>query len=668
MLIAFNQKIILMNLKFLQTNTPKLTTIWILLLSGLMLLSGCNPEGFINKVKYRGEKYINTCETFTADINKLIQNNSKPGILKVSRYDNTDFPYFYLEPGQAEVKDDTLFLRLIDDLPYEQYLDKGVAVLVNASYKASDDLKAMAMKPSGNLATLVVDRAYYLKHRKPFFMYKIPVNGTELAGKQLMLNFSVAKYDKKGNLKNYFCESDTQPLGIAMPACCTTTPWEGSQLQSVVDFPEISVMDEQFKYKGFTGTIDVLFPESKSDWIDSTFQVNLIQSYIHKYKDLGYKITRIDLSGWASPGGKETYNLKLSQKRADALKEGLKALNGSIKGLEITAGGMGEDWGRVEFLTKVSTRLMSDEKDQALEIYRDPSLTNDQREAKLRRKKFWDILVDDALIPARHTFVVMDFEYDGQGGTLQRFAERLPVASARLEEVAQTIFKVSPYAEGMQVEQEMATINQLLTQKASPNLYAMRATYHLAGKDYQNTIADLERAASFRDANSAKYNNASQGYKVILADEYDLDKKKELLEEFNQLTKNNPGDSRLFFNRAIIMEKMGLLNAALSEYDALLDGKTPTDAQLNNRGVSKLKANMFTEAAADFTEALSLNPEMAEAYYNLAAINAYKGLTRKTLEFLDKAIERNPDYQNYIFNNPVFSVMSEDPRFDKYRE
>jgi len=656
-----------MNRKFLQANTS-IFSAWILLLSASMIISGCNPEGFINKVKYRGEKYINTCETFTADINKLIQSNSKPTVLKVSQYDNTDFTYFYLEPGQAEVKGDTLFMRLVSDLAYEQYLDKGVAVHVNASYASPDALKSMEKSPSGSLETLIVDRAYYLKNRKPFFMYKIPVNGVELAGKQLMLSFAVAKYDKKGNLKEYFCESNSQPIGIGMPACCTATPWAETQLQSVVDFPDINVQDEQFKYKGFTGTIDVLFPESKSDWIDSTFQVNLIQSYIYKYKDLGYKITRIDLSGWASPGGKESFNLKLSQRRAESLKEGLKALNGSIAGLEITAGGLGEDWGRVELLTKASTRLMSDEKDQALEIYRDESLTNDQKEAKLRKVKFWEILVDDALIPARHTFVVMDFEYAGQGETLKRFAERLPVASSRLEEVAQTVFRVTPYKDGMQADQEMATINQLLTEKASPNLYAMRATYHLADKDYQNTIADLERAASFRGSNSTMYSVASQGYKILLADGYDADQKKELYNEFNRLAENNPGDRKLFFNRAILMEKMGLLHAALAEYDALLDGKTPTAAQLNNRGVSKLKANMFTEAAADFTEALNADPNLAAAHYNMAAVHAYKGLTRKTLESLDKAIEGNADFKGYIFNNPVFSIMSEDPRFDKYRE
>ncbi|MEM6806164.1 MAG: hypothetical protein AAF696_32500, partial [Bacteroidota bacterium] len=238
-----------MNPKFLQTNTSKFSS-WVLLLAAFMFVSGCNPEGFINKVKYRGQKYINTCETFTADINKLIQSNSKPAVLKVSQYDNTDFEYFYLEPGQAEVKDDTLFLRLINDLAYEQYLDKGVAVHVNASYQSPDALKSMEKQASGSLETLIVDRAYYLKNRKPFFMYKIPVNGVELAGKQLSMSFAVAKYDKKGNLKEYFCETNTQPLGIAMPACCTATPWEETQLQSVVDFPEISVTDEEFKYKG----------------------------------------------------------------------------------------------------------------------------------------------------------------------------------------------------------------------------------------------------------------------------------------------------------------------------------------------------------------------------------------------------------------------------------
>lgn len=633
-----------------------------------MLVSACKPEGYINTVKYNGEKHINTCETFTADINKLVSYNNDPSVLQVAKYDNSDFDYYYLEPGQFEIKNDTLNFRLAQDLKYEQYLDKGVAVLVSASYRAVDNLGTLETNRSGDIGTLKVDRTYWIENRRPLFLYKIPMNGAELAGKQLMLSFAVAKYDKQGNLKNFFCQTDAQPLGPATPSCCTSGPWANTRLQSIVDFPDISANEAGFKYKGFTGTIDVMFQENSFDLgDDSTFNTLLIQAFINKYKNLGYKITRIDLSGWASPGGKESLNMKLSQARAEALIEGLKSLNGTLEGLEISGKGMGEDWERVKFKTRTST-LTADEKDQVLAIANDPALTNDQKEAKLRKVSFWEQLVEEVLIKARHTFCVMDFEYAGTGETLERFTERLPVASRELEDVANEVITVSPFKEGMNMDEAMASLNDILTKKASPNLYAIRATYHLAQDNISDAIADLERASSFRDAKSVEYANAVQGYKVLFADNYAFDQQLQMYKDFTELTQKNPGDRKLFFNRAILMDKIGFLSGALAEYDALLDGQTPTDANMVNRGVAKLKSNMFSEAEVDFKDAVRLNNQIAEAYFNLAAISAYRGLTRKTMEYLDQAIALKPSFKEFIFNNPVFSAISEGPEFDKYRQ
>ena len=190
---------------------------WIAVFAVLALTS-CKPEGFINKVKYRGETYVNTCESFTADVNKLIAANSNATTLSISEYDNTDFTYFYLEPGQFEVKGDTLYARLANDLEYGQYLDKGVAVEVTASYAASPSLASMESDAAGDLGTLKVDREYYIANRRPFFLYKFPLGGSSIAGKQLMLSFAVAKYKKNGDLKNYFCETDATPIGTATPS------------------------------------------------------------------------------------------------------------------------------------------------------------------------------------------------------------------------------------------------------------------------------------------------------------------------------------------------------------------------------------------------------------------------------------------------------------------
>ena len=76
---------------------------------------------------------------------------------------------------------------------------------------------------------------------------------------------------------------------------------------------------------------------------------------------------------------------------------------------------------------------------------------------------------------------------------------------------------------------------------------------------------------------------------------------------------------------------------------------------------------MITEAENDFEAALKLDANNGAVLFNMACLNAYQGNTFKTIDYLDKAIAANPDYRDMIFNNPVFSVLSEDPRFDKYR-
>ncbi|MDP5172727.1 MAG: hypothetical protein NWR72_20990 [Bacteroidia bacterium] len=656
-----------MNPTTVRSSFPPSTFVWIALLAMLSLTS-CKPEGFINKVKYRGETFLNTCETFTADINKVISANSNASKLAVSEYDNTDFNYFYLEPGQFEIKGDTLYFRLASDLEYAQYLDKGIAVHVNASYKAVSQLASLESDAAGDIGTLKVDREYYIANRKPFFVYKFPLAGKDLAGKQIMLSFAVAKYKASGDLKSFLCETEATPIGTAMPSCCTAARWEPVGLQSVVGAPKLDVKAESFRYAGFTGTIDVMFMENSAKLSDdSSFSTMLITSFVKKYADLGYKITRLDLTGWASPGGTVKLNENLSQARADALKQGLTALNGNIEGLEINAKGMGEDWDRVKLLTEISS-LTREQKDQVYAIADDATLALDQKEAKLRKVAFWDTLVEEVLVKARHTFCVMDFKYEGSQATIDRFAERLPVASQALEQVASTVISAKPYTKGADIQAGLASLNDLLTKKASPNLYAMRADYYIAQGNISGAVADLERAAQFRDAQAGNYQAAAQGYKITFADSYSFEEKQALYNQLSQLTRERPNDREVFFQRAIIMDKLGLLDAALGEYDKLMDGSTPTAAQLNNRAVARLKGNMVTMAKADFLAAAAADPKLAEAEYNLAVVCAYQGLSRETETHLDKAIALDNKYKGMILNNPVFSVMSGLPRFDKYRE
>ncbi|MEM6261767.1 MAG: tetratricopeptide repeat protein [Bacteroidota bacterium] len=634
-----------------------------LLLTATILVS-CKPEGFINKVKYRGESYVNDCESFTEKVNKLIESNTSPYKLQVSKYDNTDFDYYYLEPGQFEVKGDSLLFRLKDDLNYPTLLDKGVAVQVHVRYRAADMVRSLEKDTAGSVGTLVVDREYYIANRKPFFYYKVPLDGKEVAGKQILLSFSIAKYNNLGDLKKYYCQSEEKPFGIAEPACCTAKPFENTRLQSVIELPDLQLKAQKFVYGGFTATMDIIFPESEYTFADSLLAIG-VQSYLEQFEGMGYQAKSVSIKGFASPGGVESRNIELADIRAKVIHDRLAELNADRQDLTLSYAGGGEDWLRVEELTQRSS-LTSEEKDQVIAIVRE-DIPNDDKEAKLRLVPFWEQLVEEVLIRTRHTYIKVDFVYKGDEKVLERYSTALPIYSTDLKNVAKTEFVARPYAQGASNEDNLTTLEQILQKKASANLYALRATYAVADKNYDKAIADLEKAQEL-DPKNERVAAALQGYKILFADAASQEEKMKIYNEYSKVVQNNPGDRGLFFNRAVLMDKLGFISGALIEYNMLLEGNAATPANLNNQGVAMLKTNMFTEASQNFEKAIEADPNLGEAYFNLATIYAYRGLTSESVRYLDKAIAISPSYKKMILNNPIFSVVSEDPKYDKYRE
>lgn len=631
-----------------------------------LTLSSCKPEGYINTVKYDGKKVVNTCESFSEEVSRVIDANRSANLLQVARGDNSDRAYFYLDRGQFEVKNDTLFFRLNQDFEYRNYLDKGVAVWVNVAYQTPEGIRDIELPAEGAVGRIVVDRPYYVANNKPEFSYKIPLGGQPVAGKQILLSFGIAKYTKAGDLKKVFCETEAAPIGTATPGCCTDVPWNTAQLQSVIDLPKLEVKDESYRYRGFTGTLDILFNESSFAVPDTVMGPLMIQAFVDKFKKFGYDIQTINLTGYASPGGKEPYNEKLAQKRAETILKRVEFLQQQFPNLKITAEGKGEDWARVKEYTQSTAKLTAEQKNEVLSIIAEP-ITNDEKEAKLRKVPYWTILVDEVLIKARHTFSVHDYAYAQPGMTIDAYPNRLPINSRELEQVAAKVIAVTGYKPGVNAKEQINSINDLLTRKATSNLYAMRASYHLASDNLDYAVNDLEAAQKISDRGDDYYSRIAKGIRLTYLDTYDLPKRKSLFQDYTTLTQQNPGDRTLFFNRAVILEKTGALSSVLKEYDALLEGETPTAAQLNNRGVARLKASMVTMALADFQAATQKDPNLAEAHYNLAVAAAWKGLSRQSVDALKKAVELNPKYKAMALNNPAFAVLAQTPLFDSFR-
>lgn len=631
--------------------------------AAVMAFSACTPEGVINKTKYNGEKITNTCDSFKEEIQSIISANSNTAKLVVAEEDNSDIDYYYLEPAQYEIKDEVLNFRLAGDLEYEKYLTKGVAITVKASYSSLDHLNSMEKSPSGEAGALKVDRVYYDANKEPVFMYKMPlaVSEKDLSGKQIKLSFTVEKYNKKGTKKKVLCNSQEVPLGPVSPACCTFQPWDGANPESVIALPDVKINDENYKYRGFTGTLDLIFPENSVKF-DQNLLTTAIKDYIKKYTDVGYKVTSINLEGWASLGGKEDKNQELSERRAKAVYDDLKkSLADST--IEVTSAGRGEDWNRLTLLTKASA--LNGEEQQAVLNIANGAGTNDEKEAEMRKLAFWKKLVDEVIVNTRHTFATFKFDYAPDKMWVEYYPSQMPVISDELVRVANETMTVGAYKEGGDLKKGMRVLDILIGNNKKPNLFAMRSTYQFGGGNFQAAIKDIDDALAL-DNNNMQYALAALAYKTKYANNYTLDQRMEMMDQYNDYAVRYPDNKSLYFNRAVMMDKIGFISGALAEYDELLDGSTPSAANLNNRGVAKLKTMRTTEAEADFLAALDKDNTLAPAYFNLALIYAYRGLSSKTVEHLQKAIDRDATLKGRIASNPAFSVMKGNPEFQKF--
>mgnify|MGYP006267820969 CR=1 FL=1 len=632
----------------------------------VLLLAACQPEGLINKVKYEDNKYLNTCQSFQEEVAALTEANRSPLRLPVSEQNHTRFSFFHLEKGQYEIKRDTLYLRLQQDLNYGRFLDEAVAIEVRPSYRGDASAVEPAARQSGRLPTLVIDRDYFVAHQRgPYLLHKFPLAGHDLTGKQLSLSFAIAYYGPADSAAFYYCETDSLPLGRIQPSCCGERLWRGVTLPTVVMQPELDLAPQTFVYQGFTGTVDVRFrPNSTDPSDDSTFSVGLIQRYIDQYGQSKYAVDKMALYGFASPTGRATYNQTLSQRRAASLKQGLAALNVGLDTANIIARGYGEDWRRVRAMVPYAS-LSSEQKQCVAEIAADTSLTDDQREYALRRLPYYPQIKTEILGPARHTLATLRFAYDGVLPTVRAYRDRLPLSSPELWRVANAVFDVMPYEQAPDPELAFQVLDEVLTRTASPELYALRADYHLHRGDLKAALSDLEIASRFRGPESAQYLAAIEGIKVSYAGELSGREQQALLTQYETWLQIDNTDLTLANNRVVLLEKMGWLSTARQ---AMGQDLVNAAAWHNNRGVLAFKAFCLDEAQAAFETALRQDADLAEAHFNLAALYAYRGLPVETLRYLDRAIALQPGLKQHIFNNPVFSVVSEDLRFDQYRE
>jgi tetratricopeptide (TPR) repeat protein len=374
----------------------------------------------------------------------------------------------------------------------------------------------------------------------------------------------------------------------------------------------------------------------------------------------------MDIKGYASQGGTEDYNLKLSDRRVKAAQKDLEKFYKDKPTLTIEAKGYGEDWDRFEKFTQTSGSLSQEDKAAVLAVYQE-AITADQKEEKLRTLACWDSLVSSVLQYCRHTFVNFSFEYKPDMMYTENYATATPVlAPELLNNVALKQMTIGKFKSGEDIQKGLKILNLLLNNNKKPNLYAMRSTFYFGNNDITNAIKDIESALAL-DKTNTQFAMTSLAYKTKIASSYTINERIALLEQYNEYAATMPGDKALAMNKTVMLDKIGFITGALAEYENLMKGEESASA-FNNRGVAKLKTNRFSEAEADFMEASEKDAKLSEPYFNLALVYAYRGLPEKTMASLDKAIQINPKMKGLVASNPVFNVLfTNNAEFGKYK-
>lgn len=631
-----------------------------------LLGTACGPKDLINKTKYGGKNYKNTCSSFKKELQATLDANNDPAALTVSEYDNSQFDPTFVEPGQFLQANDTLYFRLANDLEYGKYLQKGVAIIVRVDYATPTHLANMETDPQGTVGELIITESYYKANSQPFFIYKIPLGGKKLDGKQVSLLFSIVKLDKSGRIVKVYCDSRNKPFGPADPSCCTSQPWARVRTGMRAALPDLPIRDEQYRYEGFEGTLDLIFPIMSTQFNRKELTDAILQ-YVAKYEQMGYLVQTIKIEGYASPDGRIELNQRLSQGRMEAVAEDLKAyfVKQLNRDIPIEGVGRGEDWARFDILVKTAD-FSDEERAQILQIANQPT-PEDEREKELRKLPYWPKIREKVLPFCRHALVSFTFTYQPDKMYVERYTAPVPLLAPELYNVATKTFVISRFRPGANARQNLGILNTLIDTRGNrtANLLAMRSTYHFALNDLKSAVRDIEGAASL-DRNNPVYSIAALAYRTQGVQELSREEAMQMLERYNDLIARTPNDRSLYINRAIVMDHIGWLSGAIADNTKVLSEEGRLAVAYNNRGVSLMKALRLLEAEADFLQATSIDPNLAEAHFNLGILYAYKGYPDKAAQSLERAFALQPNLRSELNSNPVFRVVRDHPRFGKF--
>ena len=113
----------------------------------------------------------------------------------------------------------------------------------------------------------------------------------------------------------------------------------------------------------------------------------------------------------------------------------------------------------------------------------------------------------------------------------------------------------------------------------------------------------------------------------------------EALKDYGESIRLNSSDPDVFYNRGVVEQSLGQIDAAIADYDAAIKLKPAFPMAFNNRGVMHRLKNEYDAALKDFDQALRLDPRHAGAYNNRCTLRAIMGQLKEAVADCDESLK-----------------------------
>jgi tetratricopeptide (TPR) repeat protein/S1-C subfamily serine protease len=231
-----------------------------------------------------------------------------------------------------------------------------------------------------------------------------------------------------------------------------------------------------------------------------------------------------------------------------------------------------------------------------------------------------------------------------RGNQLLRL-ERYPEAEQAFDRAVQlnpTFVHLALYGkaralEGQSKYQEASRVLETLLLKQpnyTPALIELSSMYRLLN-EYEKALATLNKAIQLSPQNANLYSKRM----VVLSN---LRRHQEALSAINQAIALSPR-AAFYYNRGTTYQALKDYPKAIADYTKAIAINPELANAYNNRGRTYSKLKEYPKAIADYTKAIAINPEYAKAYNNRG--NTYYVLKEylKAIADYDKAIAINPE-------------------------